>query len=483
MRLGVKIFLLVFGLAFIVSGATGSYFYFSAKKSMFETIRQELMATAAAFAQTISGDELESLVDPKQMNSATYKEIQEVLWGITQTNDEFFYAYTMRFRDGQVYFVVDSPPSDDNGDGVIGEDELPAAINEPYSDPPQTLLEGFIHPSADHEPIRDKWGWFISGYAPVFDREGKAVGLLGIDMSVSQVQAKLERIKKAGLLSLFFALGIGLVLTIVVTRGITSPLKAMKEGFKQIARGNFDFKLKVKSNDELGQLSEHFNILMQELKEKQLLQTSLGKIVHKGVLRSLMKGSLKLGGEIVCATVLFCDLRGFTTMSEKLPPAILVSLLNEYFTVMVKIVEEYGGMVDKFVGDKLMAVFGSPTPLKNEQKCALDAALEMIKRCDELNRRLGLQNDFVLENSIGIHAGAVLAGNVGAPERMEFTIMGDCVNIASRLEKKTRALGTRLAISKDVAEKIEDLPQEMVFIGQTFLQGRKEALEVFVARI
>ena len=222
---------------------------------------------------------------------------------------------------------------------------------------------------------------------------------------------------------------------------------------------------------------------MQELKEKQLLQTSLGKIVHKGVLRSLMKGSLKLGGEIVCATVLFCDLRGFTTMSEKLPPAILVSLLNEYFTVMVKIVEEYGGMVDKFVGDKLMAVFGSPTPLKNEQKCALDAALEMIKRCDELNRRLGLQNDFVLENSIGIHAGAVLAGNVGAPERMEFTIMGDCVNIASRLEKKTRALGTRLAISKDVAEKIEDLPQEMVFIGQTFLQGRKEALEVFVARI
>ena len=98
MRLGVKIFLLVFGLAFIVSGATGSYFYFSAKKSMFETIRQELMATAAAFAQTISGDELESLVDPKQMNSATYKEIQEVLWGITQTNDEFFYAYTMRLE-------------------------------------------------------------------------------------------------------------------------------------------------------------------------------------------------------------------------------------------------------------------------------------------------------------------------------------------------------------------------------------------------
>ena len=156
----------------------------------------------------------------------------------------------------------------------------------------------------------------------------------------------------------------------------------------------------------------------------------------------------------------------------------LVGLLNEYFTAMVEIIEEYGGTVDKFVGDKIMAVFGHPCPLENEQQAALDAARAMLKRCDALNDSLNLTGKFILENSIGLHSGMVLAGEIGSPDRMEYTIIGDSVNVAARLETLTRKLGTRLALSQDFVDHLEVDPSGLQSAGFQQLKGRKDALEV-----
>jgi adenylate cyclase len=222
--------------------------------------------------------------------------------------------------------------------------------------------------------------------------------------------------------------------------------------------------------------------MIQGLREKEFLKSSLGKVVNKEVAEHLVHNRLQLGGEVVQATILFCDLRGFTNLSTKLPPSLLVSLLNEYFTAMVTIIEKNGGIVDKFVGDAIMAVFGHPQPLAHEQDLAFQTAIQMIEECSAINRRLQLSPELTLTNSIGIHTGYVLAGNIGSPERMEYTCIGDAVNVASRLEQLTRKLHTRLVLSSQLVKQLSDTKEKLVNLGEHSLHGRKESIVIYALK-
>lgn len=480
MRISFKIFILMFTVAFTISGATGSFFYFQAKDAMLEAVRDQLKTAATVFSEIISGDDLERITRPEHSAGPEYAGIQEILHNITQTNKDFLFAYTMRMQDGEVVFVVDSPASDDTGDGMISEDEMPEPVGEPYPDPPATMLEGFVHPSSDARPYEDQWGWTISGYGPIKDSLGRNVGLLGIDMCLDRFEDKLRAIRQAGILSLAIALVLAGGLTLILTRTILRPVRALQSGFERVIKGDLETSLEVKGRDELSRLTRHFNQMVRELREKQILKTAMGKLMPKNVLSSILSSEIKLGGEIVRTTIVFCDLRNFTSISEKLPPKILVGLLNDYFTEMVKVVEKNSGIVDKFVGDKIMAVFGHPIPTDNDCQNALNAGLQMIEKCDELNRKMGLKENLRLQNSIGIHTGQVLAGNIGSPERMEYTIIGDAVNAAARLEGITRKMNTRLAISEVAALEIKPLPENLKYAGKQSLQGRVEKMGFFI---
>ncbi|WP_291319686.1 adenylate/guanylate cyclase domain-containing protein [Desulfonatronospira sp.] len=480
MRLGLKIFLLLFVAAFTISGATGSYFYYQARQSLLESIQSQLLTAAKSFSGLISGEDLETLKSPEDMDSSAYSRVQEVLYQITQTNDDFLFAYTMRIQDNKVMFVVDSPPSDDTGDGLISQDEMPEPVGAVYPDPPSSMLKGFVRPSVDDQIYQDQWGWTISGYAPVKDVRGRNVGLLGIDMCAEHMEARLATIRRAGMLSLGVAGFLALGVTLVLARHITGPIKSLHRGLSRVSAGNLDARVPEQGRDEIGELSRHFNRMVGELREKQLLQSSLGKIMPREAVNRLLADDPKLGGETAVACILFCDLRGFSSISEKLPPKILVGLLNDYFSAMVQAVEKHGGLVDKFVGDKIMAVFGHPLADEQAEANALQAGVEMLSACDRLNSTLALTSELTLENSIGIHTGYVLAGNIGSPQRMEYTVIGDAVNIAARLEAKTRELHTRLIISAHAAAKISPLPGQLRMIKDTSLEGRQETLDVYL---
>lgn len=205
----------------------------------------------------------------------------------------------------------------------------------------------------------------------------------------------------------------------------------------------------VKTGDEIEDLAAGFNTMVDGLRERDKLRATFGKYMTQAVLEHLLKGKVELGGETLTVTILFSDIRGFTTISESMSAQELVQLLNEYFTEMVTIIMEEGGVVDKFIGDAIMAVFGAPLPKPEDARNAVRAAFRMRLALVKLNERLAARGARTLSTGIGIHTGEVVAGNIGSDARMEYTVIGDAVNLASRLEGATKELGTDILISED----------------------------------
>jgi adenylate cyclase len=214
------------------------------------------------------------------------------------------------------------------------------------------------------------------------------------------------------------------------------------------------------------------------LKERDRLKTTMGKYMTASVIEHLMSGKVQLGGETLPVTILFSDIRSFTTISEKMNAQELVGLLNEYFTEMVGIVMDNEGVVDKYIGDAIMAVFGAPVPKKNDAIHAVLAAVRMRVALKKLNARLAERGIPALRTGIGIHTGEVVAGNIGSERRMEYTVIGDAVNLASRLESNTKDLGVNVLISEDTWKLVKDAVVARP-VKEITVKGRKQPVMTY----
>lgn len=184
-----------------------------------------------------------------------------------------------------------------------------------------------------------------------------------------------------------------------------------------------------------------------------------------------------LGGDTRRLTVMFCDLRGFTTLSAQLSPAEITAVLNRYFTRMTNAIFAHGGTVDKFIGDAVMAFWGAPLPDEQQERHAILAARAMCQSLEELNGELAAQGLDKLRLGIGLHSGEALVGNMGAESRLSYTAIGDTVNVASRLEGANKAFGTGIMLSAETAQGANDLPMRP--LGAIRVKGRPEPLDVF----
>jgi adenylate cyclase len=226
-------------------------------------------------------------------------------------------------------------------------------------------------------------------------------------------------------------------------------LRRVNTALKRVEQLDYVHVEPVQTGDELEDLASGFNTMVDGLKERDNLRTTFGKYMTATVLEHLLAGKVALGGESLKVTILFTDIRSFTSISEKMDPQQLVGLLNEYFTEMVGIVMAENGVVDKYIGDAIMAVFGAPVPKREDPVNAVRAAVRMRRALAELNERLAARGGPTLRTGIGIHTGEVVAGNIGSEKRMEYTVIGDAVNLASRLETSTKELGVDVLISED----------------------------------
>ena len=212
---------------------------------------------------------------------------------------------------------------------------------------------------------------------------------------------------------------------------------------------------------------------VQAASERRRLRQSFGSYVSPGVLDAILSGELLASGQGERRTlcVLFSDIRNFTSRSETQPPEAIVSLLNRYFAEMTQCVHAHGGTVDKFIGDGLMAFFGAPASSANCARDAFDAAVEMLERLDRLNAELAAEGLETVAIGVGLHLGEVVVGHIGSHDRHEYTVIGDTVNTASRLEALTKSLGHPVLCSGTVADALG--PEAgLVPLGEQAVKGR-----------
>ncbi len=278
---------------------------------------------------------------------------------------------------------------------------------------------------------------------------------------------------------LFFAL----IITFSLSKIILNPLFKLTETARRIKDGDYKTKVDVVTADELGLLADSFNDMAASLEEKEFMRDTFGKIVDPEVRDYLMKESkgIERGGEVREVTVLFCDIRSFTSMSEKMSAQDVVSLLNRYFTALGNCITNNHGIINKYIGDSIMAIFGAPVSSINHSKDALTAAIEMRKALLEINGQFKEDGFPEIKFGIGIHTGSVFAGTIGAENRMEYTVIGDTVNTASRIESLCKTYKVDLLLSEEAVNQIKakNENEQFKFIDNAQIRGKTEQMKVY----
>ncbi|QEN05131.1 adenylate/guanylate cyclase domain-containing protein [Thiospirochaeta perfilievii] len=235
---------------------------------------------------------------------------------------------------------------------------------------------------------------------------------------------------------------------------ILKPINELLVSMKSVSKGNLDSYTIVRSREETGQLSYGFNQMLNGLKERERIKSLFGQYLSAEISEEIIKGNVDLNGSMYKATILFADIRGFTTLSESITPHETISFLNEYYNVIIDVIQKYGGIIDKFMGDGILVLFGVPITSKDHADRAVNASFEIHEKLKQFNKDRESAGLFTVKIGIGIHTGDVIAGNVGNSNKLEYTVIGDTVNIASRIESLTKKFETELLIGESVYDNL-----------------------------
>ena len=241
----------------------------------------------------------------------------------------------------------------------------------------------------------------------------------------------------------------------LINRSITGPVENMIVAVNQVKEGNYETRVRVVSNDELGLLGDAANEMIQGLRERETIKDAFGRYVTPQIRDEILAGRIPLNGERREATVLFSDLKGFTAYVESRPPEEVIASMREYFTAMHQAIRNHRGVVLQFAGDEMEAAFGIPLALEDHPDKAVQAALEMRRALDRLNRDRRSRGREVFSHGIGIHTGQVLAGNTGSQDQPAYALIGDPVNVASRIQGLTRNLGWDILVSRATVSRLQ----------------------------
>jgi adenylate cyclase len=293
----------------------------------------------------------------------------------------------------------------------------------------------------------------LGSYKRFFNGRLTAVSEVLEDTALAGVYA----LQRRNLLITVMVLCSAMLLLFFYSKSITTPVRRLVEGTNLVREGNYSAKISISNRDEIGRLAHAFTDMSKGLAEREKIKTAFGKFVNKEIAERVLRDEIQLGGENRQAAIFFSDIRSFTAISEKLTPREVVEFLNEYMTRMVECVNQTYGVVDKYIGDAIMAVWGAPYSRGNDTENAINCALMMRKALAEFNEGRGDERTPIIKIGAGINTGEIIAGQIGSPERMEYTCIGDSVNLASRIESLTKPFQTDILISQHSYELVKGI--------------------------
>lgn len=419
-----KLFGLALGLALAVLGVSTLTFFLTAEDTLVRGLGEEAIERARAGVGELQSGDFDGVFKGSNERS---EEWQRLVSSLAQLQSRLGPAgvenvYVLALRNGTL-FVVGDPTGDDP----------PFTVRDTvYVELKRRVLANGV---ADYTrtPYTDEYGTWISGYAPIRSGRDRVVAILGADLPLGAFPLASTIVARTLTFSLLPALLLAALASAIFSRRLTRPVRQITAGLHRVQQADFDTGLAITSGDEFGDIAEAFNQMTGELAEKAQLRDMFNQSVSADVAEQMLSGEIGIGGEVREVTVLFCDIRGFTQLSESMAARNVIEMLNDYLSALLPCVEAHGGMVEKLAGDEIYAVFGAPLDLEDDALSAVQCSLAMESALQKFNAVRLKKSETELAFGIGINSGAVVAGNLGTENRRNYSVLGNTVNVGARL--------------------------------------------------
>ncbi len=309
-------------------------------------------------------------------------------------------------------------------------------------------------------------------YRIPFEFFNKKIGIIEIVFTEDAVLGPVHRARLVMLIVAIILLSLSMYAAMRIARQMVEPIVQLTAGVIRVKKGDLSTRLTVTTHDEIGILTEEFNEMINHLREKLKMEKFVSESTIS-MIREKRDDELDLGGTRKNMAFLFSDIRGFTAMSEKLPPEEVVAILNEYLDLQATIIKKHGGDIDKFVGDEIMAVFED----KKKADSAVETAVDIIESIDNLNKQRAKEGKITVTVGIGIHMGDIVHGRMGSRERMDFTSIGDAVNLAARL--CSHADSQTILVSEEIIENLTKRKFKGKKLDPIKVKGKEHPIPIF----
>lgn len=482
-RFDIKVAALVGLVSLLIVVVTGVFAYRSIEKARLESFGSRLQSLALSLSETIDADAIAALPDSPEAAARALAPLRDRLKRIVDNQNDVDSIYILQATEtpGQLTFLIDASKVS----RVAEPGERYDATTMPF------MLQGFERVSVEDRAYGDEFGETQSAYAPLKTNSGRVVGIVGVDV----LALRLDETRKQVIAFCAAVFGVALLavigLALLVRRQVRRPLARVLDAASAIASGKLDTRLHAPSSDEFGLLAERFDTMAGNLRDRERLKETFGLYVSRELATALMQDGKQpaLGGAECVATVIFCDLSNYTRISEAFSPKEVIELINEYLAAMSLVIEKHRGCLLDFTGDGIIAAFGLPLPDPDHAQNAVQCAIQMRQRLNQLNgewearglaarwQAVGIER---VEARMGIHTGPLVAGNIGGPSRMKYCVMGDTVNIAARLEEMNKDFNSTILLSDQVRVRVpSDLTNSFSDFGVVSIRGRVQAVGAY----
>jgi len=432
-----------------------------------ETIKEDLRIAVGIGARRISGSAHSRIALPHDINSENFATIFGQLEDMRAIDADIKNAYTIRQNvDGKVVFVVDADP-------VIAERAEVGRQLHTVTRAISTAFEKKII-TVEDDYYTDEWGTFISGYAPFYRESGELEGLLCMDVEATTIKAHQYNNILVILITSLLVTGIAFFISLKLSQQISRPVKEVTADMGEIQKLNLASRPATESVIlEIREMTDALNGMKKGLR-------SFRKYVPCELVSDLIKLKKEAALEVENRqiSVLFTDIQNFTRISEQIAPAELAQAISVYFGEMSQAIMATGGIVDKFIGDAIMALWGAPHDLPDQALAACKAALACRQKEIELNRQLADKGLPPFFTRMGINTGEALVGNIGFDQRMSYTAIGDSVNLASRLEGVNKYYQTGIIISETTYEMAKEAILAR-FLDVVAVKGKSQRVKIY----